>query len=376
MQGFSTGWKVDDCLIEGFWGYAVIANWSRDASVINSELRRNGAAGIYLERGQHFDVRNNRIYENGANGVDLGVSDGYTSVASNTVYDNGWREWGGENNGILVLESSNNSIVSNTVYNTATGRQDRGITVYQGSNGGRTTSDNEVRANTISGHGQHGILVGMCTPEQQPPCLTTANTTVSSNTLYNNYLAGYQIGFIGSVTGGIVSNNVVTMPGPCYPSSYDGVIFQGNTCIQNAFAGIEGESYVEGQGVCIENGALACLESGDWARYATVDFGTTGALSVTFRIAVDACCAGRRIEMRLDSVSGTLIGTLVPESTGGWNSFKDQTTSVISTTGKFKAKAMTRNRVYVFPAAPLRASSQATGPNIRPWNSVRPVLNP
>ncbi|MGQ0813468.1 MAG: carbohydrate-binding protein [Gemmatimonadota bacterium] len=102
---------------------------------------------------------------------------------------------------------------------------------------------------------------------------------------------------------------------------------------RDPYAGIEGESYDAGQGVCVDAGALACLEPGDWAKYASVDFGAVAAQSVTFRIAVDNCCAGSQIEIRLDSASGTLIGTLVPTATGGWYTFNDQSTSISPTTG-------------------------------------------
>jgi parallel beta-helix repeat protein len=368
-QGLNIGWKVDDCLIEGFWGYAVIGNWSKDATVSRSILRRNGAAGVYLERGRNMNITDNTIYENGANGVDLGLSIGSTLVARNTIYNNGWREWPGENRGILVNETSNNNIRNNTVYNTGTGRQDWGINVYRGAL--YATTGNLVHNNTVHGHRYNGILVGACTPQEG--CGVTDSTTVSNNRLFNNAVTtGYQLDFFGSVSNTVISNNVITPPGPCYPITYPGVTFSDNKC-RDAYGWIQAE-LTDGRSAnpCVAGGALGCLYDGDWARYDSIEFGSQGARSVKFRIGIDNCCAGRLIEVRLDGINGPLVASLRPGPTGSWVNFVEMETGTSLITGRHDVYLVFKGGAGVGNIDAFKFSTDLPQPR-NPYNGIEGV---
>ncbi len=72
---------------------------------------------------------------------------------------------------------------------------------------------------------------------------------------------------------------------------------------------------------CSEGGAnVGSLENGDWLSYANVDFGA-GARELMARVA--APVAGAKIEWRLDSLSGPIIGISEVPATGGWQTWVD-----------------------------------------------------
>ena len=67
-------------------------------------------------------------------------------------------------------------------------------------------------------------------------------------------------------------------------------------------------------------------------RYDDVNFGT-GKTTFRARLGLPERAEGKRIEVRVGGVSGTLLGTLVTDGTGGWASFATQSTSIKRTTG-------------------------------------------
>ena len=90
----------------------------------------------------------------------------------------------------------------------------------------------------------------------------------------------------------------------------------------DAFARIEAEDYDDQSGLGIYDGSsgqkIGSIEDGAWARYADVDFGD-GATGFTARVASNT--SGGTIELVLDSLDGTLIGSCPVPGTGGWNEF-------------------------------------------------------
>lgn len=89
------------------------------------------------------------------------------------------------------------------------------------------------------------------------------------------------------------------------------------------------------------NRQLTDLQDGDWTAVSQVAFGEKGAKSFTANVASEK---GGKIEVRLDSPQGSLIGTLDVEATGGANTFKALTCDVSQVTG-------TRNVFLVFKGA-------------------------
>jgi hypothetical protein len=75
---------------------------------------------------------------------------------------------------------------------------------------------------------------------------------------------------------------------------------------------------------------VANIDNGDYIMVRSVDFGK-GAKS--FEASVASASAGGTIDIRLDSLTGSLLGTLVVKNTGGILNWKDQTCKVDKVTG-------------------------------------------
>lgn len=73
------------------------------------------------------------------------------------------------------------------------------------------------------------------------------------------------------------------------------------------------------------------LQGGDWIQVRGVDFASGGAQD--FRASVASASNGGSIELRLDSLSGTLIGTCTVPGTGGTQTWADTSCSVSGATG-------------------------------------------
>lgn len=73
------------------------------------------------------------------------------------------------------------------------------------------------------------------------------------------------------------------------------------------------------------------INNGDWVAVGNVDFGSSGAAS--FKANVASTASGGKIEVRLDSATGTLVGTLNVPSTGGAQAWREVETSISNATG-------------------------------------------
>ncbi len=104
----------------------------------------------------------------------------------------------------------------------------------------------------------------------------------------------------------------------------------------SAFSKIEAESYSNQSGIqnitCDEGTeGIGYIENGDYAVYSNVDF-ETGAKS--FKARVSSAVNPGKIELRLDSATGTLVGTCMVASTGDWQTFTDVVCDVSEVSGK------------------------------------------
>jgi arabinoxylan arabinofuranohydrolase len=82
---------------------------------------------------------------------------------------------------------------------------------------------------------------------------------------------------------------------------------------------------------CSEGGMnIDSVHNGDYIKVKGVDFGS-GANSFSARVA--SATSGGNIELRLDTTTGTLVGTCVVAGTGGWQTWATQTCSVTGATG-------------------------------------------
>jgi len=99
---------------------------------------------------------------------------------------------------------------------------------------------------------------------------------------------------------------------------------------------IEAESFSSQSGIqtetCSEGGQnIGYIENGDYAVYNNIDFGA-GVSNFQARVASGA--SGGNIEIRLDSLTGPLVGTCSITGTGGWQTWTTRTCSISGASGK------------------------------------------
>lgn len=106
---------------------------------------------------------------------------------------------------------------------------------------------------------------------------------------------------------------------------------------RSAFSQIEAEAFNSQSGVETEtctdtNGGMniGFIQEGDYCVYNKIDFGN-GATS--FEARTSSASTGGDIELRLDSPTGTLIGTCNVAPTGGWQTWAQSTCNVSGVTG-------------------------------------------
>ncbi len=104
----------------------------------------------------------------------------------------------------------------------------------------------------------------------------------------------------------------------------------------NPYLKIEAETICWESGVetekCSEGGMNVCnIENGDYIKVKGVNFGATDAIS--FEASVSSANSGGNIELRLDSPTGKLVGTLAVKGTGGWQTWTTNNCTVSGATG-------------------------------------------
>ncbi|MFF0155871.1 family 43 glycosylhydrolase [Micromonospora sp. NPDC005203] len=103
----------------------------------------------------------------------------------------------------------------------------------------------------------------------------------------------------------------------------------------NPYARQEAETIAWGSGIETEAASeggmnVGWIENGDYVKVKGVAFGA-GATSFTARVA--SATSGGRIEVRLDSASGPVVGTCTVGGTGGWQTWASTTCGVTGATG-------------------------------------------
>ena len=99
---------------------------------------------------------------------------------------------------------------------------------------------------------------------------------------------------------------------------------------------VQAESFSGQQGAVVETTTdtgggqnVGYLANGDWMSYSNVDLGSPGTITSKVRVA-SASSAGGTLELRADSLTGTLLGSFAIQSTGGYQTWVTKTTSVMS----------------------------------------------
>jgi len=94
---------------------------------------------------------------------------------------------------------------------------------------------------------------------------------------------------------------------------------------------IQGIDFAEQSGIVAEDSVLGFIEPGDWLRYLARDF--TNKNTLAFRYSYGNAEAGRKMEVRIDSLTGPVIGEWTQKTTGNWNEFTEDEIALAPVTG-------------------------------------------
>jgi lysophospholipase L1-like esterase/chitodextrinase len=135
------------------------------------------------------------------------------------------------------------------------------------------------------------------------------------------------------------------------------LVAQTQPVIRDAFSAISATGYNGAGGVARSGAAIVSLDNGDWVRYSNVDFGA-GANSWRVTLGCPTNGAGGRIELRLDSANGPLIGTHVVQATGSYASYLTQRVAVSGASGVHDLYLVFRAGAGVAEITSFRFSTQ------------------
>ncbi|HYE17326.1 MAG TPA: carbohydrate-binding protein [Tepidisphaeraceae bacterium] len=102
---------------------------------------------------------------------------------------------------------------------------------------------------------------------------------------------------------------------------------------RSAFGAIKASTFTAQRGLTYNAGGIGSVDTGDYAGYHNVNFGTAGATRFDVNVAVPAAFAGKKIVVRLGSPTGTVVGRLTVKSTGAWGAYQTQSVAITRVTG-------------------------------------------
>jgi hypothetical protein len=95
---------------------------------------------------------------------------------------------------------------------------------------------------------------------------------------------------------------------------------------------LQAEKFDSGKGVKRAASNIGSLDSGDWIKFDDVNFGD-GVTQLELRLALPGRAAGKKIEVRVGGVTGSLLGTITTTGTGAWNVYKTQKKGINKVSG-------------------------------------------
>ncbi len=157
--------------------------------------------------------------------------------------------------------------------------------------------------------------------------VNSVETFVTTST--KNVAAGSPINVsAGSFTAQLPAQSVTTFVGSTTPVVIEPI---------SAFNKVEAENYNDQSGIEIEDNTndngkcIGYIQNDDYAVYKNIDFGD-GATS--FQASAGSNSDGGNIEIRLDSLTGTLVGTCTVSNTAGWKTWADVSCDISKVSGK------------------------------------------
>lgn len=223
----------------------------------------------------------------------------------------------------LALNTPSNN---NKIYNNTFASSSLGVNVW-GANGNTDMTGDELK-NNIFTQPLNGVSSSAV---QSNNIYSTTNPLFATNTYYlqstspavdaGAVLSPYTNGYHGSAPdiGAYEYGNPPWTAGS-------------NLFSRNPLQPISAEDYYTMKGIIDFGKTIGGINTGSWIEYNNVNFGS-GVNKFQTSIAVDNAYAGKQLEIRLDSPTGTLIGTLTTQGTGGWGTYTTQSTSVSGVSG-------------------------------------------
>ncbi len=96
---------------------------------------------------------------------------------------------------------------------------------------------------------------------------------------------------------------------------------------------LEAELYTQMKGINKGANEIGGCDNGDWIYFKDVEL-TASVNHVIIKMAVPKEYAGQKVEFRLGSLTGVLLGTFITQSTGGWDIYTEQSFSIKPFSGK------------------------------------------
>ena len=338
----------------------------------NSTIAYSSGDGVYASSwAPGSRIINNVIHdvdENGGDSAPIRSFAANITISHNTVYN-------AARCGIII-RAAGAQVMSNTIHDVMLQDTDGGgvYTIHQ-NGGGSQIAYNTIYNVRAGGYGANGIFLDDYSSNFSIHDNSIFNTnaavklnyTSRGHRVYNNALAGSTGSVVGNGrgdwSGTVISNNTLYSPiyWPGGGASMYGNRYAGGSPRPLATSGasvvpppapvleppavtpdpapvsqpgaIQAEAYSAARGVVATATALTHDDNGDWAQYKGVNFGA-GVSKLQANVAVAPQYAGQRIQLRADSLSGPVIGTLTVTATGSWNDYQVETTNVSHLTGK------------------------------------------
>jgi beta-glucanase (GH16 family) len=99
------------------------------------------------------------------------------------------------------------------------------------------------------------------------------------------------------------------------------------------YSTVQAERYSSKSGVVNSGTVIGSFDNGDYLRYNKVGFGSSSN-RMLFRVSAPFESAGMAIEIRIDGLTGPIIGKLIVQSTGGYGTYQNQIATISPTSGK------------------------------------------
>jgi endo-1,4-beta-xylanase len=117
---------------------------------------------------------------------------------------------------------------------------------------------------------------------------------------------------------------------------------------------------------------IGYITNGNYVTYSNVDFGTAGSTLFRARVA-SGSQSTTNIEVRLNSDTGTLLGTLYVNSTGGWNVYTESSTGINKVTGVNKIVLKFTGPVNLDWFTFSATAKPTVGPTVTPTSMPTPT---